>query len=118
MAAKLMRIRSEISNPKSQISLPSFCKENQSMSQPESASAATNRRDFLKTSSLAAVGAGVLANLGSLPGAHAAGDDTIKVGLIGCGGRGTGAAGQAISTSGKVKLVAMADAFEDRLQGC
>jgi predicted dehydrogenase len=88
------------------------------MSQPAAQSGASNRRDFLKTSSLAAVGAGVLGSLGSLPGAHAAGDDTIKVGLIGCGGRGTGAAGQALSTKGNVKLVAMADAFVDRLQSC
>ncbi len=49
--------------------------------------------------------------------AHAGGDDTIKIALIGCGGRGTGAASQALSTSGKVKLIAMADAFEDRLKG-
>jgi len=40
------------------------------------------------------------------------------VALIGCGGRGTGAAAQALSTNGKVKLVAMADAFRDRLEGC
>src|SRR5258708_10841964 len=83
---------------------------------PESTASATNRREFLKSSSLAAVGAGVLGSLGSLPGAYAAGDDTIKVGLVGCGGRGTGAAGQAISTKGNVKLVAMGDAFADRLQ--
>ncbi len=85
------------------------------MTQPESQSAATNRREFLKSSSLAAVGAGVLGGLGSLPGAYAASDDTIKIGLVGCGGRGTGAAGQAISTAGNVKLVAMGDAFADRL---
>jgi predicted dehydrogenase len=48
--------------------------------------------------------------------AHAAGSDEIKVGLIGCGARGTGAAAQAISTEGPVKLWAMADAFKDRLQ--
>ncbi|MGE5194031.1 MAG: Gfo/Idh/MocA family protein, partial [Deltaproteobacteria bacterium] len=85
------------------------------MSQPASQSGATNRRDFLKSSSLAAVGAGVLGTLGSLPGAYAASDDTIKVGLIGCGGRGTGAASQALSTKGNVKLVAMADAFQWQL---
>ncbi len=96
----------------------SLTMEHQNMSQPALQSGASNRRDFLKTSSLAAVGAGVLGSLGSLPGAHAAGDDTIKVGLIGCGGRGTGAAGQALSTKGNVKLVAMADAFVDRLQSC
>ncbi len=86
------------------------------MNQPASQSAATDRRGFLKTSSLAAVGAGVLESLGSLPGAFAAGDDTIKIGLIGCGGRGTGAAAQALSTKGNVKLVAMGDAFPWQLE--
>ncbi len=42
-------------------------------------------------------------------------DDSIKVGLIGCGGRGTGAALQALSTTQNVQLIAMADAFRDRL---
>src|SRR5205814_6117143 len=83
---------------------------------PETPSAATNRREFLKSSSLAAVGAGVLGSLGSLPGAYAGSDDTIKVGLVGCGGRGTGAASQALSTKGNVKLVAMGDAFPWQLQ--
>src|SRR4026207_872647 len=50
-----------------------------------------SRRAFIKTSTAAAVGATVAANLTSVPGAYAAGSDTIKVGLIGCGGRGTGA---------------------------
>ncbi|MFN0054830.1 MAG: Gfo/Idh/MocA family protein [Planctomycetales bacterium] len=81
------------------------------MSQPISPASATSRREFLKGSSLAALGTGVLGTLGSLPGAFAASDDTIKVGLIGCGGRGTGAAIQALSTQGSVKLVAMGDAF-------
>jgi len=45
----------------------------------------------------------------------AAGSDVLKVGLIGCGARGTGAAGQALMADKNVKLVAMADAFEDRL---
>ncbi len=51
-----------------------------------------------------------------LRSAHAAGDDEIKIALIGCGGRGSGAANQALRTQGKVKLIAVADAFEDRLQ--
>lgn len=73
-----------------------------------------SRRDFLQKTSIAAAG---LTALGAIPtNAFAGGDDTIRVGLIGCGGRGTGAAGQALSTEGKVKLVAMADAFEDRLE--
>ena len=48
--------------------------------------------------------------------AHAAGDETIRIGLIGCGGRGTGAAGNALNADSNLKLVAMGDAFPDRLQ--
>ncbi|HEY2892971.1 MAG TPA: Gfo/Idh/MocA family oxidoreductase, partial [Pirellulales bacterium] len=48
--------------------------------------------------------------------AHAAGSDLLKVGLIGCGGRGSGAASQALKADGNVKLWALADAFGDRLQ--
>ena len=58
--------------------------------------------------------------LGSLSierGAFAQSSDTIKVALVGCGGRGSGAANQALSTAGDVKLVAMADAFKDRMDG-
>ncbi|MDA1275914.1 MAG: Gfo/Idh/MocA family oxidoreductase [Verrucomicrobia bacterium] len=73
-----------------------------------------SRRDFLRTSSVA-VGGALLGNISAERGAHAAGDDTVKVALIGCGGRGTGAAGQALSTEGSVRLVAMADIFEDHL---
>jgi predicted dehydrogenase len=53
-----------------------------------------------------------------LPQVHAASSDTIQVALIGCGGRGTGAAANALATKGgTLKLVAMADVFEDRLTG-
>src|SRR4030095_16230571 len=52
----------------------------------------------------------------ALPHVHAAGSGLIQVALIGCGGRGTGAANNALHTkSGPVKLVAMADVFENRL---
>jgi len=72
------------------------------------------RRNFIKnTGRLATVSAfaGV-----TLPLVHAAGSDLLQVALIGCGGRGTGAAGQALSTkSGPIKLVAMADVFAPRL---
>jgi myo-inositol 2-dehydrogenase / D-chiro-inositol 1-dehydrogenase len=51
----------------------------------------------------------------SLPGAWAAGTDQIRVGVIGCGGRGTGAAMNAINAAEGVTIVAMADAFKDRL---
>src|SRR5689334_21832884 len=74
----------------------------------------TTRREFIKsTGRLAAVSA--LAGV-TLPKVHAAGSELIQIALIGCGGRGTGAAGHALSTkSGPIKLVAMADVFEDRL---
>ena len=51
-------------------------------------------------------------------GVFAAGDDTIKVGLIGCGGRGTGAAQDCLFADEKVKLVAVGDAFEGNARGC
>ncbi|MFN9917474.1 MAG: gfo/Idh/MocA family oxidoreductase, partial [Pirellulaceae bacterium] len=47
---------------------------------------------------------------------HAAGSDIIKVGLVGCGGRGSGAAKNAMNAERGVQLTAMADIFEDRLQ--
>ncbi len=67
------------------------------------------RRDFLKTT---AVLGGTLAVARH---AYAAGGDLLKVGLIGCGGRGSGAASQALRADKNVQLYAMADAFEDRL---
>ncbi len=74
----------------------------------------TSRRDFLKTTGrLAAVSA--LAGV-AIPHVHGASGDTIQVALVGCGGRGGGAARNALSTSGgPIKLVAMADVFENRL---
>ncbi|MGV3533381.1 MAG: twin-arginine translocation signal domain-containing protein, partial [Chthoniobacteraceae bacterium] len=76
------------------------------------------RRSFLRTSTVAAGGA-VLASLSAERFAFGqAADDSTKVGLIGCGGRGSGAGAQAPSVSGgPIKLVAMADAFKDRLEG-
>lgn len=71
-----------------------------------------SRRNFLKGSAVA--GAGVM----SIPlsaSAYVRGDDVIKVALVGCGGRGRGAAVQAMSTKQNVQLVAMAEAFRDRL---
>ena len=78
-------------------------------------SPSVSRREFCKTTALAS--GGILAS--TLPvgaAAHGAGSDMLKVALVGCGGRGTGAAVQALSTDIPVKLVAMADAFEDRLE--
>ncbi|TWU11410.1 Inositol 2-dehydrogenase [Symmachiella macrocystis] len=82
----------------------------------EKSNESSTRRDFLKASSVVAAGAGVLGNLSFASQAFAAGDDTIRVGLIGAGGRGRGAASQALSTEGNIKLVAIADAFSDRLE--
>ncbi|MBL9125522.1 MAG: Gfo/Idh/MocA family oxidoreductase [Planctomycetaceae bacterium] len=79
---------------------------------------ASSRREFLKTSSLLAAGGAALGSLSLARGVHAGADDTIKVGLIGCGGRGTGAAAQALHTTGPVKLVAVGDAFQDRVDRC
>ena len=76
-----------------------------------------SRREFVKQSSLIAGGllaAPFIGNANFFSGA----DDVIKVALIGCGGRGTAAAMQALVTKQNVKLVAMADAFNDRLEDC
>ncbi|MCA9208885.1 MAG: Gfo/Idh/MocA family oxidoreductase, partial [Planctomycetales bacterium] len=78
----------------------------------------TSRRDFIKTSSMLVAGGAVAGQLSIARSAHSFGSDVIKIGLVGCGGRGTGAAIQAMNTTGgEVRLVAMADVFEDRLQG-
>src|SRR5581483_9849092 len=72
----------------------------------------TNRRDFLKASALAA---GALATeLALQSGVHAEGKDVIKIGLVGCGGRGSGAVGDCLEADPAVKLVALGDVFEDR----
>src|SRR6266850_6050416 len=76
-----------------------------------------NRRDFLKKTSAAVAGASVLGGLSIERSAFAAGSDTLKLALIGCGGGGSGAADQALSTEGSVKLVAMADVFKDHREG-
>jgi len=72
----------------------------------------SSRRDFLKAST-AAAGAAALGTLPLARPVHAAGSDTIKLGLIGCGGRGTGAATQALNSDKGARLVAVADIFED-----
>ncbi len=75
-----------------------------------------SRRELLKTSGKLAAAATLVG--GMVPRVHAAEDNTIQVALIGCGGRGTGAALNALSTtSGPIQLVAMADVFQNRLDG-
>src|SRR5688572_17309861 len=71
-----------------------------------------SRREFLKASAAVATTLGATAaRAQTSPG------DTLRIGLIGCGGRGTGAAAQALAADPAVKLVAMGDVFADRLQG-
>lgn len=73
------------------------------------------RRQFIKSSS-AAVAAGVaVPSFAIQQNTFAANDDTIRVGLIGCGGRGTGAASQAMKADSNVMLTAMGDMYQDRL---
>src|SRR5690349_23691955 len=74
----------------------------------------SSRRDFIKTSGQSAA-LSVLANV-AMPPVHAAGSDLIQVALVGCGGRGGGAAANALAVKrGPVKLVAMADRKSTRL---
>ena len=70
---------------------------------PVSESASASRRDFLKGSTVA--GAAVVSGGLFVPMVHAEGSSTIKVGLVGCGGRGTGAAEQALTADSGTRLV-------------
>ena len=89
----------------------------------------SSRREFLQKSTAAVIGGSTLltapslsrggtlaGRLGAIPAVHAAGSDLIKIGLIGCGERGTGAADDALTSSSNVKLVAMGDVFKDHLE--
>lgn len=80
-----------------------------------SLSAPNSRRAFLKTSALATAGLALAPGL-ARPG-YAAENNTLKIALVGCGGRGGGAAAQALSTPGPTKLWAVADVFENRAHG-
>src|SRR2546426_5856400 len=78
--------------------------------------APTTRRDFLKKTSTAVAGGTLLGGLTLERSAFAAGSDTLRIALIGCGGRGSGAADQALTTPGGVKLLAMAGVFLGKLE--
>jgi predicted dehydrogenase len=84
----------------------------------EQPSHSPTRRDFIRTATAAAVGGAVASSITGVPGAYAAETDEIRVGLIGCGGRGTGAAGNVLQAARGVRIVALADAFKDRLDKC
>ncbi len=75
-----------------------------------------NRRDFLTTSATAAAAVTALGALDIARSAYAAGSDTIKVGMIGCGGRNAGAIVQALTADKGARLVAMCDVLPDRVQ--
>src|ERR1039458_4258349 len=82
-------------------------------STPHTVHNSTTRREFLKTSSKAVAGAALTAAI-ARPG-YTAEANTIQVALVGSGGRGTGAAANALATtSGPIKLVAMADVFAEK----
>jgi predicted dehydrogenase len=114
---------------------------NKSASTTLDPSASVSRRQFLKRSSLAVAGTAALTQLPFVISSHAAPDDPIRIGLIGCGGRGTGAVADALGAAtnvkypqagyhtetiaanagalnANVKVVALADVFPDRLSSC
>ncbi|HUP81067.1 MAG TPA: twin-arginine translocation signal domain-containing protein, partial [Pirellula sp.] len=76
-----------------------------------------SRRSFLKNSGVAATAGALASNLSR--SVHAGEDNTIRVAIVGCGGRGSGAAANALSvTNGPIELVAMADVFDYKLKSC
>jgi predicted dehydrogenase len=76
------------------------------------------RRDFMKRTTLAAGGGLLFSSLPVSASAYAGANDTLNVAVVGCGGRGTGAANQALNADEGVKIIALADAFRDRLDDC
>ncbi len=84
------------------------------MTKPTPAAPQIGRRAFLTTTT-ALASSSLVGGLSIARAAHAAGDDTIKLALIGCGDRGAGAATQALRTSGPIKLWAMADLFAEQI---
>lgn len=78
------------------------------------APSSTSRREFLRASSTVLAGSALLNQIAAR--SYAGEDNTIKLALVGCGGRGTGAASNALRTQGPTKLWATADVFDDRMQ--
>ncbi len=77
-----------------------------------------SRRKFLKTATTAAVGTSILASAGPSFGFHNGVNDTLRIGLVGCGGRGTGAIINALTADPNTQVTALADAFPDRIDLC
>lgn len=86
------------------------------MKNSEEITANTNRRSFIKKSGIAVLGTSLTYPVGVFSNTVKPNDSALKVGLIGCGGRGTGAAAQALHADPNVILSAMGDVFEDRLE--
>ncbi|MBU6401117.1 MAG: Gfo/Idh/MocA family oxidoreductase [Verrucomicrobia bacterium] len=82
---------------------------------PADPAAPLSRRRFLRTASAAVLGGSMLGSLAVPRGVFADSSETIKIALVGCGGRGTGAANQALSTPGPTQLIAMADVRPEQL---
>ena len=85
------------------------------MNEKASSTSTTNRRVFLKSTGAAVLGGAATLNLGLSSETFGSSSNTLRVGLVGCGGRGTGAASQALHADPDVILTAMGDAFRDRL---
>jgi predicted dehydrogenase len=85
-------------------------------SSPPSPESSVTRRQFLATTSTAVLGGSLLGALAPERAAFAASGDTLKIALVGCGGRGTGAANQALSAPGPAKLIALADVRPEQLE--
>ncbi|NQT24536.1 Gfo/Idh/MocA family oxidoreductase [candidate division KSB1 bacterium] len=83
------------------------------MTSQKSNSDEVTRRTFMKTTATASA-----AIIAGLPRVYAAGSETLRVGLIGCGGRGTGAARNCVDSSPGVQIVALGDLFQDRANSC
>src|SRR5215475_12960752 len=78
----------------------------------------SSRREFLKTSSSAALAGAILApQILRARAKDVSPGETLKVGLVGCGGRGTGAAAQALKADANIELIAVADAFDRPIAG-
>jgi predicted dehydrogenase len=82
---------------------------------PSDSNTTASRRRFLNQSAAALAAGSVITSQAANQRVHAAGSDLIRIGLVGCGGRGSGAARQALYADTNTQLVAVADAFEDRL---
>lgn len=83
---------------------------------PRTRTSPVSRRSFLERAPSAIAAGAVAADLSIARSAHAAGNETIRIGFVGCGNRGTGACREALLTGAPVKLVAVGDLFSERLE--